>query len=587
MKTHGALAYSAGNESESAYWKPTGAHWILKSAPYVTIKVKRMFPRANQSRTGEVFLDDTPEVARDLEWLLFRYPFDLVDDASERLFARAQEHRDTEAEVHSILSGERKHFDFREPARPARDYQLIAADLMLSTGRLLLTDVLGLGKTMSSLLVLRDPKALPALIVCPTHLPQQWVEELEKTLPWLAPHIVRKSTPYDPSKHRSMKGRTPDVLIASYSKLRGWADHLAGEVNTVIFDEAQELRRPESQKYHGAVRIAEKCAIRVGLTATPVYNYAGEIHSIYEVIAPGALGSREEFIREWGGRNTRSTIGDTISVKDPAALGAYLRSEGLMLRRTRKDVGRELPAEPQHIVYAIDTDEDRLERETGEIMELADTIVQRTGTREELFQARGQLDWRLRRATGVAKAAFVADFVEGLIESEEQVVLFGWHRDVYEIWEKKLRRYRPAFYTGTESPTQKMQARDAFLDGEARVLVMSLRSGSGLDGLQQVSNVAVFGELDWSPGIHAQCIGRLDRDGQENAPVLAYFLVSNAGSDPVVADVLNLKRMQSEPLINPDAPLLQPMADQDDRVMKLAQYVVSKRREQGQRAAPG
>jgi hypothetical protein len=48
----------------------------------------------------------------------------------------------------------------------------------------------------------------------------------------------------------------PDVLIIPYSKLRGWGDHLAGRVRTVIFDEVQELRRPTA-KYEAAARVAD------------------------------------------------------------------------------------------------------------------------------------------------------------------------------------------------------------------------------------------------------------------------------------------------------------------------------------------
>lgn len=554
--------------------------WSLLVAPYVAIKAKRLFPRADPHRDGSLVLADTPEVARDLQWLTERYPLEMDPGAAMRLGYQAEEHRRTEAEVHAILTGERHHREFRDPARPARDYQLTAADLVLETGNLLLTDVVGLGKTMSSLLVLREPAALPALVVCLTHLPQQWVEELALTLPWLTAHIVRKMTPYDPASHKSMRGQDPDVLIVPYSKIRTWGDYLAGRVNTVIFDEAQELRRRTSAKWTAAAHVADSARFRVGLTATPVYNYAGEIHSIYEVIAPGVLGTRDEFVREWGGASVRTTLdGDSVSVRDPKALGMYLRSEGLMLRRTRADVGRELPAEAQRIPYEIDTDEDLLERQIdGAVIDLADAIVRKTLAPTQMFHARGELDWRLRRATGIAKAAFVADFVATLIESDEQVVLFGWHRDVYDIWRRKLAPHNPTLYTGTESVTAKQRSRDAFLSGDSRVLMMSLRAGAGLDGLQKASSVCVFGELDWSPGIHTQCIGRLDRDGQENTPVLAYFLVSQGGSDPVIAEVLNLKRMQAEPLINPDAPLLEPLADHGDRVLRLAERVVAKRR---------
>jgi hypothetical protein len=105
---------------------------------------------------------------------------------------------------------------------------------------------------------------------------------------------------------------------------------------------------------------------------------------------------------------------------------------------------------------------------------------------------------------------------------------------------------------------------------------MSLRAGSGLDGLQQVCKVGVFGELDWSPGIHDQCEGRYHRDGQTE-PSVSYFLVSDVGSDPVVVDVLNLKEQGSRPIVDPDRSLFEAV-DVSDRMRKLAKSVLNKRR---------
>jgi hypothetical protein len=51
----------------------------------------------------------------------------------------------------------------------------------------------------------------------------------------------------------------------------------------------------------------------------------------------------------------------------------------------------------------------------------------------------------------------------------------------------------------------------------------------------------VFGEIDWSPGVHKQCIGRVHRDGQDE-PCTAYFLLSEAGAGPIMAGVLGMKR---------------------------------------------
>ena len=89
------------------------------------------------------------------------------------------------------------------------------------------------------------------------------------------------------------------------------------------------------------------------------------------------------------------------------------------------------------------------------------------------------------------------------------------------------------------------RAEDAFKSGESKLMLMSLRAGNGIDGLQHVCRTCVFEELDWSPGVIDQNIGRVQRDGQTD-PVTAYILVSESGSDPVMTEVLGVKREQLE-----------------------------------------
>lgn len=556
MRTYGELRHGGGKGRRPVFG--------ISAEPHVMIRLKRIFPRAEGSRSGELFLSDTPETAADLAWVLERWPLDMNEAARKHLDERAREYSDTRDAVTSILDGNHVQMTGMAPALEPRDYQLAAADIVLQTGRLLLADDLGLGKTFSSLLVLRDPDALPALVVTLTHLPRQWLAELEKCLPWLTGHIITSGMPYDPAKKRGAGGYDPDVLIINYAKLAGWGHHLAGRIRTIIFDEAQELRHGGTLKYENAALIADRARYAMGLTATPVYNYGGEIHNVLSVLDADALGDRAEFAREWC-----TGDGDKLRVKDPAALGTYLREEGLLLRRTRTQVGRELP-DVQRVPHTIDVDESVLDAESAGAEELARMIVEKSGTNSELFRAAGDFDWRLRHATGIAKANYVADFVRILLESEEPVVLFGWHRDVYDKWATRLADKNPAFYTGEESPAQKRAAQSAFLDGHTDLLIMSLRAGAGLDGLQERSRVCVFGELDWSPGVHEQCIGRLNRDGQGD-PVIAYFLVAESGADPAIAEVLDLKRQQSERIVDPDRPLLTESDANTDRVKLLAQ----------------
>jgi hypothetical protein len=88
--------------------------------------------------------------------------------------------------------------------------------------------------------------------------------------------------------------------------------------------------------------------------------------------------------------------------------------------------------------------------------------------------------------------------------------------------------------------------------------------------LQFVSHIAVFGELDWSPAVHEQCVGRLARDGQIS-PVIAYYLLSEHGSDPIVSDVLGVKRQQLEGIRDPSRDMIAKLQVEADYIKRLAE----------------
>lgn len=536
--------------------------WQINAEPDVARRLKRIFPRVNVYGKDAMTVSDTPDVAHDLVMVLTRWPLEM-DAATERhLTERHAQVLESERTVQDIMAGMIPDRGLQECERPLRDYQEIAAQLIMERGALVIGDSLGTGKTSCAIGALRDPRFLPALVVCPTHLPRQWQREINAVLPWLRVHIGTKGTAYNLAAR--CQGYTPDVLILNYAKLRGWGLELAGKMRSVIFDEGQELRNTGSEKYGAALMIANKAEMRCALTATPIMNYGGDMFNLLSVIDPDVLGERGEFMREWC-----VGVGNKIKVKDPAAFGSFLREQGVFLRRTLEDIGRELP-DVSRIPHVVDLDSDTLDKLTGDdAVGLAEAILSKENKPFERMQAAGDFDWRLRHATGVAKAPYVAQFTRMLLEQDEPVLLLGWHRDAYDCWAESLKAYDPAFFTGHESGKQKQDNAEAFIRGDTNLLVMSLRAAAGLDGLQERCRTAVFGELDWSPGIHAQAIGRLHRDGQKR-PVLAYFLYAEEGSDPVVMEALNLKRMQSEPVNDPTLSLLVPVEDNADRVKQLA-----------------
>jgi SNF2-related domain len=550
--------------------------WGLQVTPHVAMKLERFFPQiGGQDTRGIIILTATAEVARDLAWFMDRYPLEPVNEVSRvELEKQAAAHIAGEEEVLRILGGQSPDYAGMGmvPEVEPRPYQLVVPAIARATGRVLCADALGLGKTLEGSLILCEPDALPAVVVAPTHLTRQWLQKLFQYYPWLRCHIVTKGTPYDPATRRNCGGDQPDVLIFNYPKLGGWGDELAGKTQTIIFDEADELRtghqpgeQPIPRKYVAACMIAHRAKYRIELTSTPVHNYGDEIHSIIHVIDPDVLGTRDEFLRVHGGS------GRTVS--NPRALGSYLYESGLMVRRTRKDVGRELPP-VSRIEQLVESDAAKLASMTDDIADMARLVLDSHANQQERYVAAGQLDLKLRHATGLAKAPFVAQFVKLLLEEEKKVLLTAWHRDCYQVYLDALAEFNPVMYTGTESPSQKNTNANRFINGDSRVLLLSLRSGAGIDGLQEVCSTVVFGEVDWTPARHTQIIGRLNRDGQTQ-PVAAFFCMSDAGSDPPMAEVLNLKKQQAEPMLDPDAELVQPSPQEAlARVKALAKSVL-------------
>jgi len=546
-----------------------GNYWVVEAPPHVLLRLRRLFAAISKKEFGSVKLKATDEVSRDLLWFTARFPLE-VRPLSE-LKKRARRYDKSSAAFTGLVTGDIAPRDFAELALPPRDYQRIAGTLLLEARGLLLADDLGVGKTASVFCALTDPRTRPALVVTLTHLPVQWQRELARFMPSLRTHVIKSGMPYDVCEDGTM----PDVVIMNYHKLAGWAETLAGVVKSVTFDEVQELRKLGTKKHEAARHLSAHAHFLWGLSATPIYNYGGEFWNVLSILRPDDVGTREEFLREWCHSASTRREEDKASVDEPRAFGTYLRSAGLMLRRTRAEVGRELPG-IQHIVQYCDASRAALEEAEDAASELARILLSKESTWEQRGQAAREIDWRLRQATGIAKAPAVAAFVRLLVESGERVVLYGWHRAVYDVWCERLKDLKPVMFTGSESTVAKEKARVEFCEGRSPVLIMSLRAGAGLDGLQYRCRTVVNGELDWSPGVHEQGAGRVFRDGQPD-PVAVYYLVSEAGSDPVVSDVLGLKRGQIEGVRDPTIDVIEKLAPSKEGIPMLAERYLKHR----------
>ncbi|WP_170172521.1 SNF2-related protein [Hymenobacter rigui] len=548
-KTYGECIYDAAAQR----------YTITRAEPHISLKLKSIFPRIPKTATPPYHFAATPQNSADLEWFMQRYPLQVSHTDAATLTHGKQTYQDTINELESILLPDYHPMPTElKDGWQARSYQLQGSQVHLRTKRLLLGDDLGLGKTLTAILSLLHPDTLPAAVVVQTHMPQQWQLKGIDKFTSLRTHMIKKTTPYSLPE--------ADVYIFKYSQLAGWTSLFTKRFfRYAIFDEVQELRRHESEKYRGGRVLSENAEYTLGLSATPIYNYGDEIFNVLDLLNPGCLGDRWDFLREWA-----VPQGMHHRIRDPRALGTYLRENFLFLRRTRADVGRELPP-VNTIVHTVGYDEHTVQESEALAKQLALRIT--TGSFVERGEAARELDMLARYTTGVAKAREVAVFVRMLLEAGEPVILAGWHRDVYDIWMQQLKSFRPVLYTGSETGPQKQESVRKFLEGETDLFIISLRSGAGLDGLQERCKTVVFGELDWSPKVHEQLIGRADRDGQQHQ-VTAFYLVSESGSDPVIINMLGLKSSQSSGIVDP----LQEVAPQhsdESRIKVLAQHYLN------------
>jgi SNF2 family DNA or RNA helicase len=546
------------------------SQWAISGKPHVLFRAEKAIMNARR-KDGSVVVPATGEGATDIFWFAQRYRLEIKEprrlrgDAASFAIAHGQAERILSGNFGTTVAG------FRHGKKP-RDYQLQAAQLWQSVKGLLVADQLGLGKTISAATALMDKRLRPAMIVAPTNLTDQWQDVFHEFFTGVRTHIIKQNNHYDLPKYRKcekcnvwsmqkLKHGKPehlglcrkcqrtvtgecadaDVFIISYHKLHSWADILGPVCNSVVFDEAHELRRQDSRKYEAAHRLTRMVDWRLGLSATPVSNLGGELFNILDCLQPGALGTKSDFRKTWC--YSTQEHGKEPALTDPAAFGEYLRSQHLMIRRTRAEVGRELP-EHTRILHKIDADPSAITKIAGKAGDLARLILSKSNVQGQQLTAAGQLESLVRQTTGIAKAPYVAAYVDMILQQGTPVVLFAWHRAVWEILLRDLRDHNPLMYTGSETNDRKREMKDRFMVGDSNLLMVSLRSGAGLDGLQHRCNTGVFAELDWSPAIMEQCAGRYHRDGQ-SLHSQSHYLVSDFGLDPAMVQTLGIKRAQS------------------------------------------
>jgi len=523
--------------------------FCLSGEPVMLEFAKRIFPGAQIYRTdGFLVFGKSPREVSDLNWLMMRFPLNIhCGDELKRA-------RDIAIDKwFGLVSG-----DNIKPTKPPSEflgklykYQEEAVTFMTSNRRVILGDSMGLGKTWSALGAVAKAGMYPCLVVCQAHIQLQWQRAIGALFD--LPSGYQKKlfdNDFDISVKRGkalapiLRGRKPYSIpnlpfsIIHYGLLGWWQEELLRKkYKIVIFDEVQELRHTGTQKYSAASVLSGEAEHVYGLSGTPVYGYGSEIWSVTNAVDFNCLGSQEAFSREWC-----DGYGSKL-VKDPKALHGHLVREGILLRRKYDNVKLDIPKVIRHI-QDLEQDDELYEK----LIEMAKrkSEVWLAASFTEKGRLAREIEGETRQAAGIAKARYVAEFVASLIEAGEKPLVYAWHHAVHQILKESLARYEPAFITGMQTQSQKDNAIRKFSNGDTDVAILSLRSASGIDGLQYRATCTAFSELDWSPAVHGQCETRIARIGVDSSveEVPSYYCVSRSGYDEIILDVLGVKMGQ-------------------------------------------
>ena len=428
-----------------------------------------------------------------------------------------------------------------------------------------LADDMGVGKTAQVLALLESRRAQadvagPSLVVVPKSLVFNWKQEAARFTPKLR---VLDHT----GLGRDMGSfGDHDVVLTTYGTLRRDAAEFKDiEFDYVVLDEAQAIKNPGTESAKAARLLRGRN--RLALSGTPVENHLGELWSIFEFLNPGMLGAASVFKLSGGaGRNP--------SQETRSLLAHALRP--FILRRTKEQVARELPAKSEQTIFCeLEPAQRKLYNElrlhyrnsllqTVAAKGLAKSKIQVLEALLRLRQAAchpGLLDAK-RRADPSAKLDVLISRLEEIVSEGHKALVFSQFTSLLSLVKERLHE-KEMVYEYLDGATRDRQARvERFQnDPDCPLFLISLKAG-GL-GLNLTAAEYVF-LLDpwWNPAVEAQAVDRAHRIGQMHQ-VFAYRLIARDTVEEKILELQSSKRDLAAAIIGEDNSLIRDLKRED------------------------
>ncbi len=394
-----------------------------------------------------------------------------------------------------------------------------------------LADDMGLGKTIQALATMTGR----TLVVSPTSVLFNWLAETKKFRPDLV------IAPYHGA--RRVLDPTADVVLTSYPILRNDTDVLAGVTwDTVILDESQTIKNPDSQVARAAYKLKSKW--KLTLSGTPIENRLDELWSQLHFTNPGLLGGRADFQERWA---------EPIGQGDGAA-AARLRERirPFVLRRMKTQVARELPPRTDSVMYVELDEAERLtydairaatQREIVALLQAGGGVMAALEALLRLRQAAchtALLPGGLRSgpvATSSSKLERLLDALNDAVADGHRALVFSQWTSLLDLIEPHLKGNGIKFVRLDGSTVDRAGVVGAFqADDGPPVMLLSLKAGGTGLNLTAADHVFLVDPW-WNPAVEDQAADRAHRIGQDK-PVMVYRMVAR---DTVEERILELQ----------------------------------------------
>ncbi len=420
----------------------------------------------------------------------------------------------------------------------------------------ILADEMGLGKTIQTLAFVQHMVNTghngPNLIAVPTSVLPNWEREAEKFVPNLERLVI-----YGTRREGMFKKiKKANLVLTTYALLRRDLEELQKyEFNSIILDEAQNIKNPNTITARSVRKLASK--LRICLSGTPIENNLFELWSLFEFLMPGFLGSQHSFQR---GIVKPIKDGDDESLE-------FLRTrvKPFILRRTKSEVAKDLPPKVESTYYCA-LAEGQIDLYAALAKKLKEQVLQ---TVDEKGLAKSQMSildalLKLRQicchprllkldmpgfTTNLPSGKFDAfkDMVTDIIEEGHKVLVFSQFVQMLHIIRSWLVINETPFAYLDGSSKDRFEQVDRFNNSpDIPIFLISLKAGG--TGLNLTSADYVHSDPWWNPAVENQATDRTHRIGQTRQVFSYKFICQNTVEEKILK-LQEMKRSVAESII--------------------------------------